>query len=105
MDGEPKNEAASEGLRHRSEQVWQSALEHVDQVLAERLRLQGIENPTTENIIIALLAMMAEYGATKDGTNVPVNNDNRHIVEAIAHRLRVTEALHQLELVQGPTTI
>lgn len=51
-------------------------------VLPDFARIERIEQK-----ISALTALVAEYGATKEGTNEPLNNDNRYLVEALAEML------------------
>lgn len=57
-----------------------------------------ITMPTAEKIPV-LKELIAELGATVEGTDIPLHNEHRHVVESLARLLRVEESRLEFESV------
>ncbi len=86
-----------ETTTYNREAVQMMAMEEALDRLEERFP-GAILLPTAEKIP-ALRELIAELGATVEGTDVPLHNQHRHVVEQLARLLRVEEARLEFESV------
>ena len=59
-----------------------------------------ITMPTAEKIPV-LKELITELGATVEGTDIPLHNEHRHVVESLARLLRVEESRLEFESVMA----
>lgn len=67
--------------------VEEKARERAMSLLSERLG--DLSEASAAEKITALETLIAEYAATEEGTNIPMNNNNRHDVEALSRLLSI----------------
>jgi hypothetical protein len=90
-------EAEEESTKYNREAVEMMSMEEaLDKFEA---RFEGaILLPTAEKIT-ALKTLIGELGATVEGTDIPVHNEHRHVVESLARLLRVEESRLEFEMI------
>jgi len=90
-------EAGEESDKYNREAVQMMSMEEaLDKFEA---RFEGaILLPTAEKIT-ALKTLIGELGATVEGTDIPLHNEHRHVVESLARLLRVEESRLEFETI------
>ncbi len=79
----------SERVAYNRESVAEAATQQAEALLREQL--PELEDATTAERIEALRLLITEYAATYPGSQVPLDNGRRHVVEALASRLKIEE--------------
>lgn len=77
--------------------VAEAAMEQALTLLDERLP-GAMQLPTAEKIT-ALRTLITELSATIEGTDIPLHNEHRHVVEQLARLLKVEEIRAEFETV------
>lgn len=62
-------------------------------------RFPGVITMSTAEKIPALKELITELGATVEGTDIPLHNEHRHVVESLSRLLRVEETRLEFESV------
>lgn len=75
---------------YNCEEVARTAVREVVQEVQSLLKEIG--EPSVENTITVLQTLLAEYGAVRSGTTVPLDNGNRYRAEAAAKMLSQVKA-------------
>ncbi len=86
-----------ETTTYNREAVQMMAMEEALDRLEERFP-GVISMPTAEKIPV-LKELITELGATVEGTDIPLHNEHRHVVESLARLLRVEESRLEFESV------
>ena len=86
-----------ETTTYNREAVQMMAMEEALDRLEERFP-GAISLPTAEKIP-ALKELITELGATVEGTDIPLHNEHRHVVEQLSRLLRVEESRLEFEAV------
>ena len=90
-------EAGVENGGYSREAVAEAAMEQALIMLDEKL--PGVmQLPTAEKVPV-LREMITELGATIEGTDIPLHNEHRDVVESLARLLRVEETRLDFESV------
>lgn len=86
-----------ETTTYNREAVAEAALEQALGMLEERL--PGVmQLPTAEKIPV-LRELITELSVTAEGTDIPLHNEHRHVVESLARLLKVEEARLNFETI------
>jgi len=88
-----------ETTTYNREAVQMMAMEEAFNRLEERF--PGVMSMPTAEKIPALKELIAELGATVEGTDIPLHNEHRHVVESLARLLRVEESRLEFESVMA----
>ncbi len=86
-----------ETTTYNREAVQMMAMEEALDRLEERF--PGVITMSTAEKIPALKELITELGATVEGTDIPLHNEHRHVVESLARLLRVEETRLEFESV------
>jgi hypothetical protein len=86
-----------ETTTYNREAVARDAKEQALALLDEKLT-GAMELPTGEKILV-LRELINELSATVEGTDEPLHNEHRHVVEQLASLLRVEELRQEYEAV------
>ena len=60
-------------------------------------KFPGIISMSTSEKIPVLKELITELGATVEGTDIPLHNEHRHVVESLSRLLRVEESRLEFE--------
>jgi hypothetical protein len=89
-----KNRTESvESTYNRAEEAEQ-AVSKARELLAGKL---DVENSTSFERITAITKLIKELSLTLPGTNIPIDNGNRHLVEALSTKLTLERMMQPLE--------
>ncbi len=86
-----------ETTTYNREAVQMMAMEEALDRLEERF--PGVMVLPTAEKIPALKELITELGATVEGTDIPLHNEHRHVVESLARLLLVEESKLEFESV------
>ena len=84
-----------ETTTYNREAVQMMAMEEALDRLEERF--PGIITMPTAEKIPVLKELITELGATVEGTDIPLHNEHRHVVESLSRLLRVEESRLEFE--------
>lgn len=86
-----------ETTTYSREKVAAAAMEQALLMLDEKL--SGVMSMPTAEKIPVLKELITELGATVEGTDIPLHNEHRHVVESLSRLLRVEESRLEFESV------
>lgn len=75
-------------------EVVEQAMSQARELLAEKLDL---ETSTSLERSAAISELIAELSATEPGTNIPLDNSNRHVVESLSIMLGLEEMMQPID--------
>jgi hypothetical protein len=97
METMPKFEG--ETTTYNREAVAEAAMEQADTMLEEKIH--GLQEMSAAEKIESIKGLIAELSVTAEGTDIPVHNEHRHVVEALAARLVFEELAAELKKVEA----
>lgn len=90
-------EAGAEKEVYSREAVAEAAMDRALMMIDEKL--PGVMKLPTAEKVPVLRELITELASTEEGTDTPLNNEYRHVVESLARLLRVEESRLEFESV------